>query len=319
MTVSPSDDSQFWRQWSKRKLFLVILGAAACVASLISLIIHLAVVRPGEEEVRLAVVAPLSGPRQAQGEEIRRGASLFVDQVNASGGLNHRPLKLLTFDDGDDPARARKAAEDAVAAGVVGVVGHASAAALAAAAEVYRDRGMPVISPAADFDGEAAANPWVFRNSFTQLYEIRFLANYVRNVVGEKTISVIAQAGPENEALIRAFDEVMQRFGTKLLYRWDFDAAAPDFAARAQAIAADIRDKKLIGGVLVLGDAGASAKILTALRRAAIDNRVFGPRTLASSAFLTALREEWKASEAEISDVRRRGSLASGLNGVLTT
>ena len=47
---------------------------------------------------------------------------------------------------------------------------------LAAAAEVYRDRGMPVISPAADFDGEAAAHPWVFRTSFNQRYEIRFLA-----------------------------------------------------------------------------------------------------------------------------------------------
>ena len=319
MTVSPSADSpKPWRSWSKRKLFLVILGIAACVASVISLVIHLAVVRPGEEEVRLAVVAPLSGPEQALGEEIRRGAALFIDQVNTAGGLNHRPLKLLTFDDGDDPAKARQAAEQAVAAGVVGVVGHASAAALAAAAEVYRAHGVPAISPAAEFDGEAAASPWLFRNSFSQLHEIRFLANYLRNVVGEKTVSVIYQSGPENEALAQAFDEVMQRFGTKVLYRWDFDGASPDFAARAQAIAADIKDKKLIGSFLVLGNAAASAKVLTALRRTGIDNRVFGPRALATNAFLAALKAEWKSSEALITDLRRRASLASGLNGVLT-
>ena len=319
MTASSSaDPSKPWRHWSKRKLFLVILGIAGCVASLISLIIHFTVVRPGEEEVRLAVVAPLSGPEQGLGEEIRRGAALFVDQVNVAGGLNHRPLKLLTFDDGDDPVKARQAAEAAVAAGVVGVVGHASAAALAAAAEVYREHSLPVISPAPEADGEAAANPWVFRNSFSQLYEIRFLANYLRNVVGEKTVSVIYQAGAENEALAQAFDEVMQRFGTKVLYRWDFDAASPDFAARAQAIAADIKDKKLIGSFLVLGDAAASAKVLTALRRTGVDNRVFGPRVFATNAFMAALKSEWKASEALITDLRRRASLASGLNGVLT-
>ena len=319
MTVPPTEASpKPWRLWSKRKLFLVILGIAGCVASVISLIIHLAVVRPGEEEVRLGVVAPLSGPARGLGEEIRRGAQLFVDQVNSGGGLNHRPLKLLSFDDGNDPAMARQAAEAAAAAGVVGVVGHASAAALAAASDIYRDRGIPAISPAADLDGEDPANPWVFKNSFNQLYEVRFLANYLRNVVGEKTVSIIYQAGPENEALAQAFDEVMQRFGTKVLYRWDFDGASPDFAARAQAIAADIKDKKLIGAFLVLGDAAASAKVLTALRRTGIDNRVIGPRVLASNSFMAALKAEWKESEAQITDLRRRASLASGLNGVLT-
>ena len=320
MTALPPDiSSRPWRHWSKRQLFLVILGIAGLVASIISTIIHFAVVRPNEAEVRLAVVAPLSGPAKAVGEEIRRGATLFVDQVNAAGGLGHRPLKLLTFDDGDDPAKARAAAEEAVAAGVVGVVGHYSDAALTAAAEVYRAHAMPVISPAAEFDGTGDANPWVFRNSSSQLYEVRFLANYLRNVIGEKTVSIIYQSGPAGEAQAQAFDEVMQRFGTKVLYRWDFDGAAPDLATRAQAIAADIHDKNLIGSFLVLGDPSGDAKILTALRRAGIDNRVFGPRALATNAFMAALKTEWKASEASITDLRRRASLASGLNGVLAS
>ncbi len=320
MTIStPNESSPPWRHWSKRKLFLVILGIAVCVASAISLIIQLVVVRPGAEEVRLAVVAPLSGPAQALGEEIRRGAALFVNQVNAGGGLHHRPLKLLTFDDGDDPDKAKQAAEAAVAAGVIGVVGHASTATLTSAAEVYRTRGVPVISPAAEFDGDTTDNPWVFRNSFSQLYEIRFLANYLRNVVGEKTVSIIYQAGAQNEQLSQAFDEVMQRFGTKVLYRWDYDAASPDFAARAQAIASDIKDKKLIGAFLVLGDAPASAKVLTALRRTGLDNRVLGPRVLATNTFIAALKAEWAASEAQITDPRKRASLASALNGLLTT
>ena len=68
----PSDFANLWRHWSKRKLFMVILGISLFIASIISLIIHFVVVRPGEEEVRLAVIAPLSGPQQAKGEEIRR-------------------------------------------------------------------------------------------------------------------------------------------------------------------------------------------------------------------------------------------------------
>ncbi|MEI6986814.1 MAG: ABC transporter substrate-binding protein, partial [Rhodospirillaceae bacterium] len=319
MTNTSEPGQPIWKRYRKRTLFMMILASAAGVAAVLSLIVHFAVVRPSVVEVKVAVVAPLSGPQKAMGEQIRRGAALFVDQVNRGGGIGGRPLNLLVFDDGDDPAKAREVAEQAAAAGVVGVVGHWSAGALAAAGEVYRARGVPVLTPAANYSAEDAVNPWLFRTSVDQAFEIRFLANYVRNVVGEKTVSIIYQAGAENEALAQAFDEVMQRFGTKVLYRWDYDGASPLLGDRLKGIAAEIKEKKLIGAFLVLGDAGSSARVLTALRREGISNRVIGPDSLATSAFQQAVKDDWTSGERPMTDRRSAASVASVLNGVLVT
>jgi branched-chain amino acid transport system substrate-binding protein len=307
------------RTWSKRKLFLFILTMAAGVAGGIALLVHLTVLRPAETEIRVAVVAPLSGPEQAQGEQIRRGAALFVDQVNHDGGVGGRPLRLLAFDDENTPEGARRAAAAADAAGVVGVVGHWSAAAAAAAGELYQAHGLAALSLAADVDADAPANPWMFKTTGNQSYEIRFLANYVRNVIGEKTVSIIYQAGADNEALIQAFDEVMRRFGTKTLYRWDYDGASPDLGDRLKAISADIKDKKLIGSVLVLGDGLSSARVVAALRRDGISNRVVGPRVLATNAFHEALKAEWGSGARPMADTRAPASVASAFNGIVVT
>ncbi|MEI8395556.1 MAG: ABC transporter substrate-binding protein [Rhodospirillaceae bacterium] len=264
--------------------------------------------------MKIAVIAPLSGPDRAQGEQIRRGAALFIEQVNRSGGVGGRALKLLAFDDGSDPEKARQVAEQAAEAGVIGVVGHWSADAAAAAGEVYRAHGLPAITPAADLDSEGTVNPWLFKTAIDRTVETRFLANYVRNVIGEKTVSIIYRAGTDNETLARVFDEVMQRFGTKVLYRWEHDGT-PE---RLAAITAEIKDKKLIGAFLLLGDAESSAGALAALRREGISNRAVGPSILATTAFENALRTAWQTVR-PVSERKAPASLDSVLNGTLTT
>ncbi|CAK0747989.1 branched-chain amino acid transport system substrate-binding protein [uncultured Gammaproteobacteria bacterium] len=310
MTNAASDDAAAPR-FSKRTLFLMILGAAAGIAGVISLIAYTVVDRTSDQDVKLAVIVPLSGPHQALGEAIRRGAEQHVIQLNKAGGSHGRQVKLLVLDDGDDPAKARQAATKAADENVIGVIGHWSEAAALAAGEVYRERGLPAITPAAPFDADVPANPWLFWDSFDQMLEVRFLANYVRNVLGEKTVSIIHPAGDEGGKLAQTFDEVLQRFGTKVLTRWDYDPVAETAPQRERmaAIAAEAKDKKLIGVILVLGDPRASAHAVAALRKAEVRNRVVGPRVLASGAFAKALAESWQGP----------GSVGSGLNEILTT
>ncbi|WP_448203753.1 ABC transporter substrate-binding protein [Azospirillum sp. sgz302134] len=315
--MAPEEVKVRWRErlagLSKRSLFLVFLGIAGTVAVLLSLATRIAFDRTPDTEIRIGVVAPLTGPSAALGRSIREGAELFAAQINRAGGVNGMPLRVMAVDDGDDPATARKAAERIAAAGVVGVVGHWSGEAAAAAAEVYRAAGVPALTPAprtaSSSSGAPENEPGIFHVSFDRTFETRFLANYVRNVLGEKMVSIIHQRRPEDEALAKTFDEVMQRFGTRVLNRWDFDPAAPDAAAQLDQIAAEIRDKRITGSVFVLADPVPAAKALAALRQGSVKNRAFGLRGLATNAFLDAFRESWTA----------QGTPASGLNGTLTT
>jgi branched-chain amino acid transport system substrate-binding protein len=50
--------------------------------------------------------AAFSGPAQELGLEMRQGAKLVFDSVNAQGGIHGRKIQLVTHDDGYEPERA---------------------------------------------------------------------------------------------------------------------------------------------------------------------------------------------------------------------
>ncbi len=292
---------------SKRSLFLVLLGLAGAVALTLSLAARLTFFdRSADRVVRIGVVVPQSGAAKDLGKAIQDGVQLYIDHINRQGGIDGVPLQSVVIDDADDPAAARAAAEKAVAAGVVGVVGHWSGEAAEAAAEVYRTARVPALTPApAPVAGGRGTDPWLFHLTFDRTFETRFLANYVRNVLGEKVVSIIHQTGAEEEALAQSFDEVMQRFGTKVLNKWAFDPAAPDMADRLARIAQELREGRISGSVIVLADPQPAGAVLAALRKGGIRNRVAGLRSMATQAFLDAYRAAWSAP----------GSAASGLHG----
>ncbi len=78
------------------------------------------------EPIRVGLVAGLTGRHYDLGISIRNGATLAVEEVNASGGIGGRRLALLVRDDGQDPAIARAAVESLVREGAVAIVGPAT-------------------------------------------------------------------------------------------------------------------------------------------------------------------------------------------------
>lgn len=56
--------------------------------------------------VVLGQSAPLSGPLQSLGEQMRSGALAYLRKLNDAGGVHGRRLELATLDDGGEPARA---------------------------------------------------------------------------------------------------------------------------------------------------------------------------------------------------------------------
>jgi branched-chain amino acid transport system substrate-binding protein len=81
-----------------------------------------------QSEVKVGVIAPMSGPWARQGDLMLKGANLAIEHINAAGGikaLNGAKLKLLTFDAGDSVEKAKNAAQRMVAQepDLVGVTG----------------------------------------------------------------------------------------------------------------------------------------------------------------------------------------------------
>ena len=56
--------------------------------------------------VVLGQSAPLSGPLQSLGEQMRSGTLAYLRKLNDAGGVHGRRLELATLDDGGEPARS---------------------------------------------------------------------------------------------------------------------------------------------------------------------------------------------------------------------
>ncbi len=71
-----------------------------------------------QSEVKIGLIAPMSGPWARQGDLMLKGANLAIDEINKGGGIksmNGAKLKLLVFDAGDSVEKAKNAAQRMIA------------------------------------------------------------------------------------------------------------------------------------------------------------------------------------------------------------
>ena len=70
--------------------------------------------RAQEKSVKMAMIAPLSGPWARQGQLLRQGADMAIDEINRTGGiksLGGAKFELVVADAGDSTEKAKNAAQ----------------------------------------------------------------------------------------------------------------------------------------------------------------------------------------------------------------
>ena len=99
-------------------------------------------------EAQVALIAPLSGPLARQGIQMRMGASMAIDEINAAGGvkaLGGAKMKLIEVDAEDSTEKAKSAAQRLIAdyPGVIGGTGAWLSSFTLAVTEVTERAGLP--------------------------------------------------------------------------------------------------------------------------------------------------------------------------------
>ncbi len=84
--------------------------------------------REAKEPIKIGLAINLSGRGGDAGEHIRNGALLAVEEINAAGGIQGRPLHLLVRDDENSDEGIRKADSSLIEEKVVAIIGHSFSA-----------------------------------------------------------------------------------------------------------------------------------------------------------------------------------------------
>lgn len=133
-----------------KKLCLVVVHKSVGLFFCIGIQVVAAQTGPGvsDTEILIGQSCQLSGPLAALSSEVRQGASLYFDHVNATGGINGRKIKVVTLDDAYDPKKAAENTRVLIEeAKVLALFQYAGTPASLAALPMVEQAGVPFIAP----------------------------------------------------------------------------------------------------------------------------------------------------------------------------
>jgi branched-chain amino acid transport system substrate-binding protein len=170
------------------------------------------------EGVRIAVVGPVTGSNAANGESMKRGASLAIKQFNDAGGLNGSPVGLQVEDDKGEPNEATNIAKKLVSDDSVPiVVGHFNSACTNAAKDTYNNSGLVEFTPASTNVTICRGAEWTFRNLYHDDYQGRYIAYYVKNKLGHDTAAIAFENDDYGRGLKEAITAYAAEYGLEIV------------------------------------------------------------------------------------------------------
>ncbi len=137
--------------------------------------------------------APFTGPAAQLGEQFKRGALLYFNQLNAKGGVNGRTIELKSLDDGYEPDRCKANTDKLIKDGVFALFGYIGTPTSLAALPLATAAQVPFIAP---FTGAQALrepfNRFAFHVRASYFDETAEIVKQVTSI-GAKRVAVFHQ------------------------------------------------------------------------------------------------------------------------------
>jgi len=134
----------------------------------IGLSVLLSVGLQASAQIKIGAVLSVTGPASFLGEPEKQTLEMYVDTINAKGGVNGQQLQLIVYDDAGDANNARTFAtrlveQDKIAA----MVGGSTTGSTLAMMPVFEDAEIPFISLAGAIQIIEPVHKWVFKTPHT--------------------------------------------------------------------------------------------------------------------------------------------------------
>jgi branched-chain amino acid transport system substrate-binding protein len=119
-------------------------------------------------QIKIGSVLSVTGPASFLGDPEKKTLEIYVDQINAKGGVNGQKLQLIVYDDGGNPNNARTFATRLVEQDKIdAMVGGSTTGATLAMIPVFEEAKIPFISLAGAIQIIEPVRMWVFKTPHT--------------------------------------------------------------------------------------------------------------------------------------------------------
>lgn len=182
-----------------------------------------------EPHLTIAVSVPI-GSNLNIAQEILRGVAQAQDEINTQGGIQGQKLEVVIADDQNNPHLAGQVATALVnKPQVLAVVGHNASDASLAAAPIYQQAGLVMVSPTSFANGLSGFGPYIFRAVPSVRFLAEPLASYSLQKAQKKRLAVCFDSQAKDNLSFK--DEFIASFSATGGQMVDIacDFAAPTF------------------------------------------------------------------------------------------
>lgn len=203
----------------------------------------------GDAALKVGILAPLTGEVAQYGNAVRNGARLYLDEVNAAGGIDGKTIEIIEYDEQGDPTQAITGYNSLVDQGITALIGDVTTApTLAVVPEAFADN-MPMITASAtaaavtynEETQEVYSN--MFRSCFIDPFQGDKMASFAFEKLSAKTAAVLFNTGSDYSIGLKdAFVAKAEAIGLTLTSVESYADKAVDFQSQLTNIAAQSPD-----------------------------------------------------------------------------
>ncbi|HEY9763511.1 MAG TPA: ABC transporter substrate-binding protein [Trichocoleus sp.] len=185
-----------------------------------------------QKSLTLAVAVPTIAEADTA-QEILRGVAQAQQQINTTGGITGVPLRIAIANDDNDPAVATQVAQALTNdRSVLGVIGHFSSGTSLAAAQVYQQSGLVMVSPTSTSTRLSGFGNAIFRTVPSDRFTATTLSRYLINSAKRENAALYFNANSDYSKSLRdEFTTALLSDGGQVVA--EINVADPGFNAQA--------------------------------------------------------------------------------------
>lgn len=210
------------------------------------------------DEIRIGVVAPISGNNALTGKYMSNAVQLVINKVEAAGGVTLKdgrtlPVKFI-FEDNENKADITTNAFNKLIEeeDVLAIMGPDSSTCALAGDPVAQDAGVVAMTTFGTNTKVTQVGDYIFRACFIDPFQGQVMAKYAYDILGVRKVAIIFNnANDFSLGLTQSFTENFEKFGGEILTTQSYSGSdVKDFNAQMTNIKATDPEALFMPGML---------------------------------------------------------------------
>ncbi len=191
-------------------------------------------------EIPVGEYESLTGSEATFGQSSHNGLVLAVEEVNNSGGVLGKKIKLITEDNQGKPSETQTVVQKLINRDkVVAIIGEVASSRSMAGAPICQAAKIPMITPASTSPEVTVIGDYIFRVCFIDPFQATVMSKFAINSMKVKKIALLVdQKNAYSTGLADNFKQVFTGMGGEIVEEQKYSAGDKDFKAQLTSIKA---------------------------------------------------------------------------------